>query len=225
MKKRNNIAVNPIEGICKDNFNLVTMGKGKDTFSIVTCKFGNILTPFFDRIIKVVPEDRNSCFVVGEEKGKKSLHHLNCDSVTSYSEEITTPDELISIDRADKNTLIIYTTMGSYFMDSNTCKQLSDIYDRLYYDNKSKTWIYEKEITDDEDKTTLSGQINTYGAIGHLAYDTTMNIVRNIDFIIENGCPKIVPDQIIEDLQNRRQNENIRKLRRVRKIIKDNKQE
>ena len=190
-------------------FKLVSYEDEKSHMEVVVDKHGNVLTPFFSKVLQVIKLEDTSCLVLGRKKSKNELYRLEFDYENpekSHGEKIICTLDIVSIKKINPDVLLVTTKKGSFFVDSVYLEQVSDLYDSLYFDKDNNTWVYEKNVYYERDFTTITGPITLYGSVGNEAYDTLSNEIIPIKTKkskSRNEFDKIVTDEIANRINKR----------------------
>jgi hypothetical protein len=190
-------------------FKKVSYNDDKRNVEVIVDKYGNVLTPFFSKVLDVIKLEDNSCLVLGKKKTKNQLYYLECDykdPEKSVSEKIDSKVEIVSINKINRDVLLVTTKSGSFFVDTVFLEQLSDLYDSLYFDEESKKWVYEMKVSYGRDYTTISGPITLYGKVGSLAYDSLAEEfipIKTKKSKSRNEFDKIITDDIANRINKR----------------------
>ena len=106
--------------------------EGRRVHSIVD-RFGNILDFFFDDEPKLIPISYEKCFALGNDKHGKNQF---CKLFSSYRdpekngcEKITSFQEVSGIHKINNDRLLLLTSNGLCFFDTNDLEQASDFFD------------------------------------------------------------------------------------------------
>ena len=190
-------------------------------FEIISCKDGEILTPFFHIIRQVVEIDNGNLLVIGIDGPDSSLYKVGCDAKCT-SQKVETPGDPERVFKVNEDTVLVATHAGEYFMDPRSCEFKSDIYDKIYYSDRYKLWIYEKWLQSDCDEhvTRLTGAIDPNGQVSEEGYDSFFNKQRVIKTEDSCGYPVIVDDEIQDDFRDHFIKEKARTEQKARGIAK-----
>lgn len=203
--------------------------EGRRVHSIVD-RFGNILDFFFDDEPKLIPISYEKCFALGNDKHGKNQF---CKLFSSYRdpekngcERITSFQEVSGIHKINNDRLLLLTSNGLCFFDTNDLEQASDFFDSLRpaKNDKNGLWIYEKKVTssDAEYTTSLFGVISLDGSIHPTCYDTFFKKEISVDSYKCGFKPYdiIITDDVIAALDERQKEDQMKATRKVNSLIK-----
>lgn len=220
-KRENELKVHSLGSGFRNNIKRVSYDDG-DMKQAIVDKYGNILTPFFKNIICILALDENSGLVIGNNGSENELYYVYCDLRNpdmSCGDKINSKYEVESVKRVNEDVLLITTKNGSSFIDSIYLKQLSDVYDALYFDDGIKSWVFRKVIGKDDMFTIITGPIGLDGRVGNCAYDLFFNKVRPLktrDSRSKNVFDIIETDSILEELKLKNEQDKARELEKLK---------
>jgi hypothetical protein len=218
-KRENELKVHSLGSGFRNNIKRVSYDDG-DMKQAIVDKYGNILTPFFKNIICILALDENSGLVIGNNNSENELYYEYCDLRNpdrSCGDKINSKYEVESVKRINEDVLLITTKNGSSFIDSIYLKQLSDIYDSLYFDDGINSWVFQKVINEGDISTVITGPIGLDGRVGTCAYDLFFNKLRPLkkrDSKSKNVFDIIETDVIVEELKLKNEQDKAKKLAR-----------
>ena len=188
-------------------------------------RFGNILLDWRKGNIKtrITLSDMES-YIVVEEDGKTDIYFLYSSRENNErSRAIKYPAELgiINLTFVNYKTLMASAKESVYFVTPGIPQRKSDEYDALYPSNSA--WVYEKTVEKEGYQTTISGPIDTDGRVGDICYDKFFRKPRHVvkTRAITTGYDVIDTTEIEQDLSDRQQEDNRRKIAKVRALVRD----
>ena len=196
----------------------------------VVDRFGNILEDFNDGEVKLIPLAIDKCFAIGKDnQGETQLYIMHSsyrDPDAHGCEVVRSVPCVIDAFPINKDRLLIYTSLGLCFFDTNYLEMVSDFYDELRPVQKSKRdlWFYEKEVDCDYDNyvTKLCGIIDLDGHVEPVCYDSFFDKERelNLHTFFLHPHDIIIVDDIQEALNLKAQQDGEKAVRRMNKLAK-----
>ena len=176
--KQDTVIITDLPTVDKGVLQLVTMENVGVKKWMIRNKFGKT-TPLFENVPYIIPNGKNSIFLIGELNGEKyiySAHDTDIKSEGFYKRAITLGN-VIYFNELDNNLGILTTDRGEYLLDKKSLKQKSDLFNTIaFLDNRL---IFTKVMTHDGRESHYYGDVNKDGEIGKFIYDD-----ENDDFIV-----------------------------------------
>ena len=168
--KHDSVLITDIPGVEKGVLKLITMENVGVKKWMIKNKFGKT-TPLFENVPYIIPNGKNSVFIIGELSGEKyiyTVHDTEIPEDNFYTRAITLGN-VIYFDELDNQIGILTTDRGECLFDKKTIKQKSDIFNNIaFLDNRL---IFTKVMTQDGCESVFYGDVNKEGIIGKYLYD------------------------------------------------------